>query len=255
MIRKMLMAGGGVVLVTVVLVGRDAYSYLRTSAGYVTDAVQEAVPIEFQIDRARDMIDDLVPEVRKNMHLIAKEEVEVQQLDRQIAEGQLRLAREKKQLLQLKTDAASGRTSFEYAGRRYTLDEVRADLAARFERYKTAETTAASWREVRDARQKSLAAAQQKLESMLASKRQLQVDVENLEARLQTISAAKAGSGCQFDESRLGRVKQLVAGLRTRLDVAERLAGAEITCHAEIPLDKVVPENIVQQVSEHFTKK
>ena len=52
-------------------------SYIRTSAGYVTDAVQDAVPIEFQVDRARGMIQDLVPEVRKNMHVIAKEEVEV----------------------------------------------------------------------------------------------------------------------------------------------------------------------------------
>ncbi|MCE5303654.1 MAG: hypothetical protein LLF97_11170 [Planctomycetaceae bacterium] len=255
MIRKLLMVGSGVVLVTVVLVGRDAYSYLRTSAGYVTDAVQEAVPIEFQIDRARGMIDDLVPEVRKNMHVIAKEEVAVQQLDRQIAESQSRLARDKKQLLQRKADAASGKKSFEYVGRRYTLDEVRADLAVRFERYKTAEATAASWREVRDARQKSLAAAQRKLDAMLASKRQLQVEVENLEARLQTISAARAGSECQFDESRLGRVKQLVAGLRTRLDVAERLTGAEISCRAEIPLDQGVPEDIVQQISEHFANK
>lgn len=51
MIKKMLFVGGGAVLIGVVLVGRDAWSYLRTSAGYVTDAVQEAVPIEFQVDR------------------------------------------------------------------------------------------------------------------------------------------------------------------------------------------------------------
>ena len=52
MIRKMLFVGGGVVLLGTLLVGRNLFSYVRTSAGYVSDAVEEAVPIEFQVDRA-----------------------------------------------------------------------------------------------------------------------------------------------------------------------------------------------------------
>ncbi len=87
MIRKLFIVGGGVILVGALVAGRDVFSYLRTSAGYVTDAVRESVPIEFQVDRARGMIQDLVPEVRKNMHVIAKEEVEVERLDEQIAES------------------------------------------------------------------------------------------------------------------------------------------------------------------------
>ncbi len=86
MIKKVLVIGIGTILAAGLLFGRNAVSYIRTSAGYVTDAVREAVPIEFQIERARGMIQDLVPEVRKNMHVIAKEEVEVQRLDEQIAQ-------------------------------------------------------------------------------------------------------------------------------------------------------------------------
>ena len=156
--------------------GRDVFSYIRTSAGYVTDAVQDAVPIEFQVDRARGMIQDLVPEVRKNMHVIAKEEVEVARLDEQIADSRTRLKKEKEQLLRLTGDLSTGKNEFTYGGRAYTADEVRTDLANRFERYKTGEATLASLTEIRGARQKSLAAARQKLEGMLASKRQLQVE-------------------------------------------------------------------------------
>jgi hypothetical protein len=221
----------------------------------VTDAVQESVPVEFQVDRARGMIQDLVPEVRKNMHVIAKEEVEVQRLDEQIAESRTRLAKEKEQLLRLKGDLASGKGPFTYAGRSYTADEVRTDLAHRFERYKTGEATLASLTEIRGARQRSLTAARQKLEGMLASRRQLQVEVENLEARVQMIAAAKATSAYQFDDSRLGRVKELVTGLRSRLEVAEKLVNAEVYYHDEIPVDKATPENIVEQVSEHFAPK
>jgi len=254
MFRKTFIIGGGAILAATVLAGGSAWSYLRTSAGYVTDAVQESVPIEFQIDRARGMVQDLVPEVRKNMHVIAKEEVEVQRLDEQIGDSQARLGKEKEQLLRLKTDLGTGKTEFQYAGRTYTAEEVRSDLAARFDRYKTGEATLASLKEIRAARQKSLVAARQKLEGMLASKRQLQVDVENLEARLQMITAAQATSNYQFDDSRLGRVKELVSSLRNRLEVAEKLVNAEVYYHDEIPLDKTAPANIVEQVSEHFAK-
>ena len=253
MIKKMLILGGGTALVGLVLVGSDAVSYVRTSVGYVTDAARETVPVEFQIDRARGLVQDLVPEVRKNMHVIAKEEVGVQRLDEQIGESQSRLERERAQLLRLKNDVASGNGTFQYAGRSYTVGEVRTDLANRFERYKTGEATMASLKEIRNARQKSLAAARQKLEGMLASRRQLQVEVENLEARLQMIAAAKATSNYQFDDSRLGHVKELVSNLRTRLEVAEKLVNAEVYYHDEIPLEKATPENIVEQVTEHFS--
>ena len=255
MVKKVLVIGGGVVLIGALLVGRDACSYLRTSVGYVTDAASESVPIEFQVDRARGMIQDLVPEVRKNMHVIAKEEVEVARLEEQIAECRSRLEKEKEQLLRLNTDLATGKDTFVYASRSYTEDEVRADLAGRFERYKTGEATLTSFSEIRNAREKSLKAARQKLEGMLASKRQLQVEVENLEARLQMIAAAKATSEFQFDDSRLGRVKELVTNLRSRLEVAEKLVNAEVYYHDEIPLDRATPADIVEQVAEHFAPK
>jgi chromosome segregation ATPase len=255
MIKRILLVGGGVAVLGLVFVGRDAMSYIRTSAGYVSDAVHESVPIEFQVDRARGMIQDLVPEVRKNMHIIAKEEVEVQRLDEQIGDTRARLAKEKEQLLRLTKDLASGKSEFNYGGRLYTAAEVKTDLASRFDRYKTGEATLGSLVEIRGARQKSLSAARNKLEGMLASKRQLQVEVENLEARLQMIAAAKSTSNYQFDDSRLGRVKELVSNLRGRLEVSEKLVNAEVYYHDEIPLDKAVPENIVDEVGKHFAPK
>jgi chromosome segregation ATPase len=252
MIKKVIFVSLGVALLCVLFVGSDAISYVRTSLGYVTQAAQEAIPIEFQIERARGLIKDLVPEVRKNMHVIAKEEVEVQRLEEQIADTEARLAQEKQQILKLRTDLGEARATYRYVGRTYTADEVRNDLTNRFERYKTADATLASLKEIRNAREKSLAAARQKLDGMLAAKRQLQVEIENLEARAQMIAAAQTTSNYQFDESRLGHVKELIANLKTRMEVAEKLVNAEINFHDEIPLDKPDSENIVEQVTEYF---
>ena len=144
MIKRMLLIGGGAVLVSTFLFGRDVASYVRTSATCVRDTVQSSVPIDFQIQRARTMIEDLVPEVKKNMHVIAKEEVDIRRLEEQIEGAAANLGKEKAQIMQLKGDLASGKNSFRYGDRDYTGDEVKSDLAHRFERYKTNEATLAS---------------------------------------------------------------------------------------------------------------
>ena len=52
------------------------------------------------------MVKDLVPDIQRNMHVIAQEEVEVDQLDHQIVDNQQKLDKDKQELLRLKTDAA-----------------------------------------------------------------------------------------------------------------------------------------------------
>jgi phage shock protein A len=252
MIKKLIILGTVGTVLGVFFVGRDAISYIRTSCGYIRQSAQEAVPIEFQIERARGLIKDLVPEVRKNMHVIAKEEVEVQRLEQQITDAEARLAKEKDQIIRLKSDLADAKQVYHYASRTYTPTEVKTDLTNRFERFKTADATLASLKEIRNAREKSLEAARQKLEGMLAAKRQLQVEIENLEARSQMIAAAQTTSNYQFDDSRLGHVKELIANLKTRMEVAEKLVNAEVNFHDEIPLDKPNAEDIVEQVTEYF---
>jgi len=178
--------------------------------------------------------------------------VEVENLQKQIGQAQENLAKDKEEILRLKTDLSTGKETYEYAGRQYTADQVKTDLANRFERYKTSEATLTSLEQIHQAREKSLDAARQKMEGMLASKRQLQVEVENLQARLQMVAAAQATSDYSFDETQLGRVKGLIADLKTKLDVAERMVNAEGYFQDEIPLEKPGKEDIVQQVSQYF---
>ncbi len=255
MIRKTLIATAAIVLAAVFLFGRSTLSYLRTSWCYVHDSVHNAVPVGFELDRARQMIKDLGPEVRNNMHLIAVEEVKVKGLEEQIGNLQAKLAKDKEHLLQLKTDLAAGKETYQYADRTFTADEVRTDLANRFDRYKTSEATLASLQKVRDARLKGLTAARQQFDGMLAQQRQLQVEVENLEAQNQMVAAAQTTSNYQFDDSRLGRVKELVQDLKTRIDVEASLVKAETQFQGEIPLDKATPQNIVDQVGDYFGPK
>lgn len=252
MVKKLLLGGAAATLVSLVLFGREAASYVCTSAGWVKDSVKNSVPIEFEIERARRMVRDLVPDIRKNMHVIAKEEVEVERLDKQIQEAETRLAKDRGDLLKLKDDLSTGKSHFQYAGHRYTADRVKVDLANRFERFKTKDATLASLKEMHSARERSLEAARNKLTGMLDAKRKLEVDVEHLEARLKMVEAAQTSSDYKFDDSQLSRVKELVTDLRTRLTVAEKLVNAEGALGDEIPVAEQAPENLLEEVAEYF---
>jgi chromosome segregation ATPase len=253
MIKRIVFSTVGLGLLGMFLFGRTAASYVSTSWARLTDSVEQSVPVEFQIDRARKMVKDLVPDLQRNMHVIAKEEVEVDQLEHQIAASEQKLAKDRAELMRLKADASSAQDHFTYAGRSYTLAQVKTDLANRFERFKTADATLASLREMHSARQKSLDAARQELEGMLAAKRQLEVDVENLEARSKMVEVAQTTSNYQFDDSQLGRVKELITDLRTRLQVSEKMVSAESSLRDGIPLDQTTPANIVDQVGQYFS--
>lgn len=252
MLKKAIVSGAAVSLLGLFLFGRDAASYVGTSLGWVKDSVRGAVPVEFEIQRARKMIKDIVPDIRTNMHLIAKEEVEVAKLEQQIKDGTTRHDKDKAELMRLKSDLASGQETFHYAGRRYDATQVKTDLANRFERFKTNDATIASLKQMHQARERSLAAGRQKLENMLVVKRQLEVDVEHLEARLKMVETAQTTSSYNFDDSQLSRAKDLITDLRTRLDVAEKLVQSESFFQDQIPLDAQASENIVEELTEYF---
>ena len=98
------------------------------------------------------MVKELVPDIRKNMHVIAKEEVEVEQLRKQIATTESRLGKERAELVRLKDDLGTGNSVYHYAGRSYTATQVKCDLANRFERFKTTDATLASLKDIEQAR-------------------------------------------------------------------------------------------------------
>jgi chromosome segregation ATPase len=252
MIRKALFGVVAVGLTTVFLFGRDAASYVGTTYHRLTGAVKESVPVEFQIDRAQAMVRDLEPEIRRSMHVIAKEEVQLEQLNKQIDASEAKTAQDKREILRLQSDLGQNKDVYRYASRSYTPEQVKQDLSRRFARFKVADETLANLQSMRDAREKNLDAAQQKLAAMINARRKLEVDVENLRAKHKLVQVAQATSDYQFDESQLSRAKELIADIRTQLDVSAKLANADVNVEVEIPLDEATPSDITDQVAEYF---
>lgn len=253
MIKKSLMAGAALVAVAALLYATEAGSYAMTYLRRAGHAVKDSVPLEIDLERARGAVSELLPDIRQNMHVIAEEEVEVAHLRESIDEANKSLDDQREKILTLRSDLGRPNDVFQYAGRTYDRREVKTDLARRFERFRNAEDIVKSKEKILAAREKSLQANREKLEGMIASRRDLEVQVENLEARLRMVQAAQTSSSLSFDDSRMARAKKLIGDLRKRLDVSQRMLDAEGRFTDLIPLDAAaVPEDILEQIDEHF---
>src|SRR5947209_12330019 len=86
--------------------GRDLASYVSSSARSMQSSVKDSVPMEFQLRRARDLLDDVIPEMHANVRLVAQQEVEIDALREDIDQSGKSIQDQVAQIQQLR-DARS----------------------------------------------------------------------------------------------------------------------------------------------------
>ncbi|HBL47683.1 MAG TPA: hypothetical protein DDZ90_30280, partial [Planctomycetaceae bacterium] len=100
--------------------GRDVVSYVKTAGNSVRQAVKSEVPVDFEVDRARKMVEDLVPDIRRCMHVIAEQQVDVETLQSEMQETELAMKQQKDAMFTLRSDLESNEPEFVYASRTYS---------------------------------------------------------------------------------------------------------------------------------------
>ena len=247
-----LIGAAGVSVLGGLLFGRDVVSYVKSSAKSVRTAVKETVPVEFELRRARDLLEDIIPEMHANIRLIAQEEVEVAALKGEIVKNKESLADEQAKIATLRVALERPQAQYCFAGRDYSRYEVKADLATRFERFRESELVLTSKERLLASRERSLDAARQMLEKTRTQKRILENRIEALASQYRLVKAASAGSQFKVDNSKLAQTERLITEIQKRLDVAERVLAHESKFVESIPVDTVVEADLVAQVDEYF---
>ena len=181
MLRKALVGCGVASLLGVFLFGREGVSYLKTGCQNVRNAIKAEVPVEFEAERARTLVNQLVPDIRQCMHLVAEQKVDVEALRRDLGIRETELAKQKQTILSLRTDVSPEKQTVILAGHSYSANDVKRDLSLRFERFKTAEKNVSTDRQILAAREHTLAANCEKLEAMMQSKKDLELKLEQIE--------------------------------------------------------------------------
>jgi hypothetical protein len=254
-LKRSVLVVAGISLVGGLIFGKDVVSYVRCSAKSVRTVVKDSVPIEFELRRARDLLEEIIPEMHANVRLIAQEEVEVAGLKVDIAKGEKVIEEEQVRITKLRNALEKPQAEYCFGGREYPRSYVKEDLASRFERFKEGELVLASKRRLLATRENSLTAAMELLERTRSRKRILQDKIESLASQHRLVKAAAIGSQIQVDNSKLAQTEKLISQIKKRLDVAERILAHENQFVQAIPVDAVAEEDLLIQVDDYFKAK
>ncbi len=254
LIKKTIVTGLAVLGTAGVVFGTQAWSYVRTGVNNVQNAVQSEVPIAFELDRARNEVQLLLPEIRKSLHVVAEEQVEVEHLKAALETKGAALAEQQQSLVTLTADLKSDRQHFVYAGSNYDRSELERDLAERFNRFKIAEESLKKEREMLVVKGRALDTHRDTLEKMLSQKKTMELELDRLQARLRTVESRKAISSLSIDDSKLAQVKSMIGTIDKKLDVEDAVLDAEGNFSDLIPITKpaISTVDIVSEVEAHF---
>lgn len=252
MLKKVVL--GGLLASTIggVALGTGAWSYVRTAGGWVQDVAQDAVPLEWEIQRARQMIADLDPEITENAKRIAQEKIKVAKLEKEYAAVSEKLADSQENIARLRGDLELGSSKYTYCGKTYTAAQVREDLGRRFSLHKTRKEMADNLGKMLDARQQTLTAATDRMEAMMSAKRQLEVEVENLQAKLASVRLAQTSSELALDDSALSQTRELLDTISARIDVEKEMTQVSEDYFGGIQLDEESEADLMDEIAAYF---
>ncbi len=217
------------------------------------NTVKSNVSLDFEVKRAREMVENLIPEIHNSYHVISEQQVDVEYINKEVQDKEAALKTQEKAISQLNDDLKSGKSQFIYASHSYTSKEVRDDLTRRFERFKSAKLALAHDQKILAARKKTLVANEKKLHALLNSKKDLEVKIEELDSRLKSLKAQEAISTLEIDNSQLTRAKKLIRELNRQLDVKEKMLDTEGKFGDLIPVDsKPVSEISTKSITEEI---
>ena len=253
MIKYGVLGTGAALLLGGLVFGTDLGSYLRSSSRSISSAVKDNVPMEFQLRRARDLLDDIIPEMHASIRAIAEQEVEIASLRTEIVDSEKAVAEAKGAVARVRECLARPGDAFRVGYVSYTRDELKDDLARRFDRTKEAELVLAGKKRLLSNREKSLAAATQLFERTRSQRAMLENQIAALESQHKMVQMASVGSGVQIDHSKLAQTEQLIAQIKKQLDVAERvLAHKAKFVDPAVPVSGVNEKELLSEVDSYL---
>lgn len=252
MIRKLFVGLGLITLGSYLWFGTQTGSYVRTAYAQVKGFVLGQVPVEFEIERARNMVVSLKPEIEKARRAIVGEEIKLDRLRRDIAKSEENLQGEKVAILKLREELGKKLTSYKIGGSVYSSHAIEKDLGRRFASYQHAEEILKSKREILTSRETALLAAREKHDRLYDAKGQLESKLAALEARMKMLEVKKMSSHLIFDDSQLADVQKLMEDIGDRLDVDAKVAEEDGVLEKTIPASGIPSVDLGQQIDAHF---
>jgi chromosome segregation ATPase len=230
-------------------------SLVSWSWNRVKSDANSQVPVEVEIDRLRHEINQLIPDMKKNISQIAEETVAVRNLRKDVETHEATLAKQKADLLAASKQLENADYPVVYRDREYNENQARDKVAREFDLYKRSAADLKFKKDLLEAKESSLEKAKEQLVAMKDQKRELEVQLAKLEAKAKALQVAQTNSKFQFDDSRMAEIKKSLQELQTRLDTEEetiRLTEDFGGVDGKPVQKKTSTKDITQEVREYF---
>src|SRR4029079_2378296 len=113
--------------------GPAVFSHARHAMGAIRSSVEEAFPIEYELQRAEQLVRDIGPEVDRARRAVAEEQVEIADLERDVSGLEKKISEGEKKVKVKNAALKGGEKSFTFAGRTYSRAQVENDLRLTFD--------------------------------------------------------------------------------------------------------------------------
>ena len=255
-VKYVVLSGAALAGIGFLLFGTSFGSYFGTVASSVHESVENAIPVEFEIKRAENLIVQIDPQIEQCKRDVARAEVELEELQSSVQGLQKTVGTEEKRLhtgarlLGGETNAAFVLTSDAMTKRR-----VERDLQRTMDSFKnnqkileTKRTLIARQTEAVDAAKQRLAAVRQEKEVLVDQVRSLRTQQHWIE----TMGASQ--KRFDLDDSALSQAKEALAKVQKRLDVAQKMLENDMVANDVVdPLAVAEPgRDVLREIREHF---
>lgn len=253
MIKKILCIGGGFLALSFLLFGSAAAGRMRQSVSWIRTQVNEQVPVEIELDRARTLIEETGPQIRECKRVIAERQVEIRELEGQVGELESKQTKAKEKLRVQQSCLQHEQTSYVIQGREVARVSLEGDAARTLERVKTQDQILASKRDRLTALEKSLAYAQKTLENVLAQKANLESQLDLLETKLRQTEAMKAAvNNVNLDSTNLAKAKDILSQQSKRLDVVQQMIANDRPMLDDLDCDEVQTADVANEIANYL---
>jgi len=206
--------------------GMRAGSYASLFWKKACTEVDNQVPMEAEIERLRHETAQLIPDVKVQAKEVAKQIVEVEDLQKQVDHNQANHNKRKETILAMKNELKSATdkelTRVSYKDEDLSVQELADRVEEAMSIYKQEEIGLKADKQLLATKKKSLASATKQLREVRTKKRELEARLATLEAKVQELRLTQKETGCQIDSTRLSRIQNSMTDLEKRLKVEER---------------------------------
>ena len=256
--KKLLIIAGILGLTGFLIFGAGLSSYMRTGYKQVKKQLKSSIPIEFEIHRIEDLIEQITPEMKQVEQQVAEEQVSIVELKNEITHLQKLAGNKSYEVKVLRTSLSAATPKIQLGGLAYNRTFVESDLGRRLDNLKAMKSLIDTKIRLLTSREQSLDAARVHLVNFNSERTRLETMVQQLRTEVRELdSLHSACVNVKIDDSKLKQAQELAKKVQKSLDVKRKiLENSGVIVLPKIQLKPISgsPRDICKEVDEFLSR-